>query len=294
MPATLATASMVATPALAQDAVTTEPATAATADREPTAAELADAHHSFEVAATAYESGDYETAAEEFRAAYEITQHPELLFNVYLAEERAGRPAEAAEALARYLELATAISTEERPLLERRLERLRARAASRTTVPPPAEELDDSALLASPIDDTAGAGGTGDDASDDASEGSEPPTAVSGGGPPVAGVAVLVAGAALLVGFAVLAPLSEVEDQRLASSCGRDATRSCTSDEVTTLTALNIAADVSWIGGAALAAVGVVLLVALPPDGTGTADATVAVAPWAGPDGAGLAVGGTF
>src|SRR5688572_17316087 len=71
------------------------------ASAEPTAAQLAEAQHSFELATAAYEGGDYETAAEEFRVAYEITRHPELLFNVYLAEERAGRPTEAAEALAR-------------------------------------------------------------------------------------------------------------------------------------------------------------------------------------------------
>lgn len=255
----------------------------------PTEAELADARHSFELASTAYTGGDYETAAEEFRAAYEVTRHPELLFNIYLAEERAGRPAEAAEVLALYLELATSIGAEERPLLERRLERLRARAASRVTTPPPADELDDSALLSSPMEPSASPEEV--DAGDAAAR---PTPATTGGSPPGAAIALVVTAGVLLAGFAVLAPLSEVEDQRLASSCGRDAGRSCTAGETTGLMALNLAADASWIAATVAGVVGVVLWATLPSEGGTAVEASVALAPWASPSGAGVTAGGTF
>lgn len=256
-------------PVLAQDA-------SAEVAHDASEAELAEAQHSFELATAAYEGGDYETAAEEFRVAYEITRHPELLFNVYLAEERAGRPSEAADALTSYLATAS-VAAEERVLLERRLERLRARAASRETTPP-VEELDDSALLASPIEAAPPATAV------------PVPAAESAGSPPTAGIALLVTAGVLLVSFAVLAPLSEVEDQRLATSCGRERGRTCT--DTTALTALNVASDVSWIGAAALGTAGLILLFALPWEGATRGD--VAVLPWASPDGAGLLVGGSF
>ena len=62
----------------------------------------------------------------------------------------------------------------------------------------------------------------------------------------------------------------------------------CTAEQTTTLLALDVAADVAWIGGAALAAVGLVLLFALPPE---RGDAPVAVAPFVAPTGDGAIVG---
>ncbi len=245
----------------------------------PTEAELEDARHAFEVGAAAFENGDYESASTEFRTAHELSRHPALLYNIYLAEERAGRPGEAALMLERYLE--TEVPTpEERTLLERRLERLRTRAMSRGVVVDPAEnESDRAALIARPTD----------------ADGSEwvLPTSTPTG-PPAAGVALLVTGGVLLATFAVLAPLSEVEDQRLAGSCGRSAGRSCTSDETSTLLALNVAADVSWISGGVIGAVGLVLLFALPPEGGTSTEPSVAVLPVLGPSYAGLSLGGRF
>lgn len=241
----------------------------------PTEAEMAEARHAFEVASAAFENGDYETASTEFRTAYELSRHPTLLYNVYLAEERAGRPGEAAMMLERYLELGDA-QADERAVLERRLERLRTRAASRAPVVDPTEsEADRAALLVAPTDVDGTAWRVVE----------RPP-----GGPPVAGVALLVTGGVLLVGFAVLAPLSEVEDQRLAGSCGRAVGRFCTAEETSTLLALDVAADVAWIAGAATAVVGLVLLFALPPE-RGEA-APIALAPWLVPTAGGGALAG--
>nr|MDQ3036305.1 hypothetical protein [Myxococcota bacterium] len=106
--------------ARAQTAPTPEPTA------EPTEAELDEARHSFELARRAFDAGDYETAADEFRAAYELMRHPDLLFNLYLAEERRGQHVAAEAALTSYLRDAT-VAPEQRALLERRLVRLRAR-----------------------------------------------------------------------------------------------------------------------------------------------------------------------
>lgn len=240
----------------------------------PTDAELADARHSFDLASEAFDGGDYETAASEFRAAYELTHAADLLFNVYLAEERAGRLAEADAALSQYLVDGT-IEPEQRALLERRVERLRARIASRA--PAPVEEERAETLLASPIAPVAAR---------------PPPVAapppIVETSPPVAGIAVLVAAGVLAVSFGVFVALSEVEDQRLAGSCGRDSGRTCSASDVSGLQAYDIVSDVSWIGAAALAVTGVVLLLALPPERHERALASVA--PWASPNGAGLVV----
>lgn len=247
---------------------------AAEAPPPPTEAELQEARHAFEVAAAAFENGDYETASTEFRTAYELSRHAALLYNIYLAEERAGRPGEAATMLERYLE-SDLPTPEERTVLERRLERLRTRAASREPVVDPTESGSDRAALIVAPTDAAG----------QAWEREAPVT-----GPPVAGIAVLVTGGVMLAAFAVLAPLSEAEDQRLAGTCGRSAGSYCTADQVQTLTALNIAADASWIAGAATAAVGLVLLFALPPERAGS----TTIAPTASPEHAGITVRGRF
>lgn len=261
----------------------------------PTEAELAEARHSFEVGMQAYDAGEYEAAASEFRAAYELTRAADLWFNVYLAEERAGRLPEAADALASYLRDAT-MEADQRALLERRLERLRARIAARTTQSAPpdetAEQRAEDLLARELIRDSADAIGS---PVEPPPPGAQPPAPPSSSGVHPAAIGTLAGAGALLVAFAVLAPISELEDQALAARCGRDVGSFCDPGETSTLEALDIAADVSWIGAAALGVVGVVLLFALPPEGSPREQAaSVAVAPWASPEGGGVSAGGRF
>jgi len=107
-----------------------------------------------------------------------------------------------------------------------------------------------------------------------------------GGGVHPAGIGVLIGGGVLLANFAVFAGLAAAEDGSLSDGCSP----SCSDDDVSTLRAFNLVADVSWIAGALVVATGVVLLLALPPETDG--DATAAVAPWVSPDGAGLVLAG--
>ncbi|MFO0685944.1 MAG: hypothetical protein U0234_28045 [Sandaracinus sp.] len=245
---------------------------------EPTDAELAEARHSFEVATQAFDAGDYETAATEFRTALALSGEPDLYFNIYLSEERAGNLPPAAEALGQYLEHG-AMDDEQRTLLTGRLERLRARIASHAPAPAVAEEP--QALHASPLA-TAEASPP-----PDAPPPSPPPRTVVVTSPPIAPIVLMALGGALLVNFGVFAGLSTAENDRLATTCGR----SCTSDQVSALNTYDIVADASWIAGATLGVLGLVLFFVLPAD-SHEEPAPVALAPWLSPQGGGLTIGG--
>jgi hypothetical protein len=215
------------------------------------------ARRHFEAGTAAFDTGDYATAVREFRASYELTHHPDILFNIYSAAERGGSVEEAVTALEHYLAEGT-IEPERRPALEQRLARLRERVAE--PEPDPVVEPD-------PIVEP------------------EPAPAPSGGAHP-AGVALLVgAGVAGLL-FGGLAIGSALEADRLANECGAD--RTCTDEQVSTLAALNTAADVTWPIAAAAGIAGLVLIFVLPPEQS----AHTRVVPVIGPNVAGLVIAG--
>lgn len=227
------------------------------------------ARRHFEAGTQAFETGDYERAMAEFRQAHELTDHPDLLYNIYSSAERSGQLQDAASALERYLAEGR-VEASDRAALEQRLTRLRQRIAARTSEPgepEPRPVLDRSA---------------------------EAPASApsSSGGPHPAAIGTLVGAGVLTVAFGILATISEVEDEALAQSCGSASGRTCTDAEVSTLRALNTAADVSWIGAAVTGVVGLVLLFALPAE-AGPSTQT-AVAPWASPDGGGVVAVGRW
>jgi hypothetical protein len=280
---------------------------AAAGAQELDEATTAQAQRHFETGSQAFDTGDYELAIAEFRRAHELTGHPDLLFNIYSAAERAGRLEEAAEALARHLEEAQ-IAPERRPVLEQRLARLRARMerAHGTAEGAGARE--------GPGDGAEEVVGEGPEPPD--TTGSEPSDATSAAEPSAparpanagprgsadaprtgsgsvhpAALATLVAAGVLAASFGVFAALSEVEDQSLASSCGRDATVSCGDDDLSALRVYNTVADVSWIGATVAGVAGVILLLALPTAG---GDGAVAASPWVAPGAGGLSAAGRF
>lgn len=189
----------------------------------PPAEVLARAKVHFEAGTRHYDLGAYEEAAHEFEKAYALSEHPELLYNVYSAYERAGRYAEAAAALERYLDLGE-IAPDERPSLEARLGSLRAR------IPPPAEEPphEEPEIVEAPADTQA--------------------TPARGGLPTLAVASYGVAGGMTLA-FATLAGLALSERRSLEDGCG--ATQSCTSGEAKRLRALSLTADVALAAGVA-------------------------------------------
>ncbi len=258
---------------------------AAAQDRDP---ERARGH--FEAGTSAFAEGDYPLAIQEFQAAYAITEHPDLLFNIYSAAERAGRLVEAEQALAQYLELGR--PGRERRSLTRRLTRLRARIAEEGSRAEaiPATVLEPAA--APPLEAPP-------PATDPAAEATPEEPAPEAPTPPAerpftlhpAAIGTLVASGVLFASFGAFAVLSEVEDQSLAGRCRSELGGQCEAQQVRTLEALNLVADVSWIAGAAAAAAGLALAFALPADEAG---ASLAVLPWASPDGAGAGVVGRW
>jgi tetratricopeptide (TPR) repeat protein len=90
-----------------------------------TTAEDAVARDRFRRGTAFFDAGDYEEAAREFEAAYDLSRHPELLFNVYLAHERLGNLAQAIAALEGYLN--DGDPGERREALTSRRDRLRER-----------------------------------------------------------------------------------------------------------------------------------------------------------------------
>lgn len=229
----------------------------------------------FDEGTQAFEVGDYERAATAFRAAYELTHHPDLLFNIYSALERGGDVVAAADALEGYLRDGDP-EEERRASLQARLSRLRARAAEQRASRAEAEleaeregRRRDAEERSAPAD-------------------VEPaPADDGGGGVHPAAIGVLVGGGALLASFAVFAALAAVENDNLASTCSPE----CGGGEVATLSTFNLIADISWIGGAVAAATGLVLLFVLPAEGE---DTSAAFAPWVAPSGAGGTIVGRF
>ncbi|MBX3276188.1 MAG: tetratricopeptide repeat protein [Sandaracinaceae bacterium] len=224
-----------------------------------------EARRHFEAGTAAFDVGDYEQAATEFRAAYDLTRHPDLLFNVYSALERAGRIEEAAEALDGYLRDGDP-DGERRAALTARLARLRERIAGARAA------REEPAPIAEPTQ---------------AAPAPAPAAPAADGGVHPAPIALLVAGGALLVTFAILAGVAAAEDARLSDACSPG----CSADDVGTLGALTLGADVAWISGAVAAAAGLVLLFVLPPEGE---SAQAALVPFVTPTAAGVSAVGRF
>jgi hypothetical protein len=81
-----------------------------------------------------YEKGAFMEAAVEFEAAYRVSGHPKLLYNVYLAYRDGDAPEQAARALREYLEKEAVI--ENRQQLEARLKVLESRQGQAAAPPP--------------------------------------------------------------------------------------------------------------------------------------------------------------
>lgn len=171
-----------------------------------------------------YEAGRFQQAAEEFEASYALRPHPELQHNIYLAHRDAGNRTEAAAALRRYLDESEEVPN--RALLEARLEAL---------------ESDDSDPDESEPDETP--------------QTAEAPSMLPG--------AVLIGTGAALGVVAVVTGVGALDaEDRLHERCptrvGCDPADESIEDEARRMA---LATDVIWPIAAAVAAVGVVLMI---------------------------------
>lgn len=255
--------------------------------------QVAAAH--FERGSVAYERGDYTEAQAAFQAAYEITAHPDLLYNVYTAAERGGELEVAVEALEGYLRDGSPTEAR-REALEIRYERLQMRMAEARAVAAQAAAREEEQRIARDARLREAEQARQEAQSAEAAERESRMAQLEAAHATsdalvMAGVVTAVAAGAALLSFGVFAGVSEAEDGSLASSCGRDAGRVCGTDDLGALQTWNLVADTSWITGAALGVTaGLLVLVgeALRPSEQGD----VAVLPAVGPTQAGLVLQG--
>ena len=224
-----------------------------------------EARNLFVAGQNAFGNGYFARAVDFFERAYALSHRSGLLYNIAFAADRLRSDARALEAYRAYL--AAEPETGRRAEVEARIAFLES-AQAPPPEPEPAAEAPEVEIAA------------------------EAPSSDSGGGFHPAGIATLVGAGVLLASFGVFATLSELEDQRLASSCGRDRDAACTPSAVRTLETLNTVADVSWILSAAAAVTGLVLLLALPEEEQ--ARPSLALAPWFLPEGAGAVMVGQW
>lgn len=129
----------------------------------PSEADEARARQHFQAGQNHFSELQYDEAAREFAEAWRFSGRAEMLFNLSIALERALEFDRAIEAVERYLAVAPP-DAEQRPLAERRLDRLRTlrdrqRAQAQGRTPPgpaPAPEPDDARPIGLGSDDGGG------------------------------------------------------------------------------------------------------------------------------------------
>lgn len=204
-----------------------------------------------------YDSGRFTEAAAEFELAYEQSQRPALLYNLYVAYRDAAQMRQAADALRRYLSLA--VEVENRDQLEARLASMEAAAEDE---PEPADAPPAEATPDTPPASPSSAGG--------------------GGGTWTPGWIIAGVGGAIVVGGVITGVLALDAQARLESEFGCTAEGACqpgfeaTRDEGALLAGLT---DGFLIGGAAIAATGVILALVLSDGGGDAATAGVGCGP---------------
>jgi tetratricopeptide (TPR) repeat protein len=168
-----------------------------------------------------FETGEYESALNEFTRAYELSGRPALLYNIVLVHERLGNLEPAIEYLRRYLAEAPE-AEEHRPTLEARIASLERRLAE---------------------------------------ERARPEVPVESSGPSISpftwvSLGVGAAGLAVFGVFGILA-LSTAAD--LDDNCVT--LGSCTADDVDSLGTYSLVADIGLVTGVVGAGLGVALLI---------------------------------
>jgi tetratricopeptide (TPR) repeat protein len=218
----------------------------------------------FQAGASEFAAGRFESALASFTAAFELSERPQLLYNIALCHEELRHFGEAAAHLRRFLDEVESVA--QRAAIERRVELLEAAAAKQES----AEDEEPAPL------------------EDDEHEFEALPEPGRSSAPSAAWASFGVSGAGLLIGI-VLGSVGLARKNALEARCG--ATSSCDPDEVKRMERLGIAADVSLGIAIAATAAGTALFFALR-DREG--DHTVSAAPWAAPRSAGLSISRRF
>lgn len=215
----------------------------------------------FEAGQAAFSDGRFEDALARWRESYELTEHPELLYNIATSLDRLGRLEEAMDEYEAFLEAMPDATN--RNYVRRRVEVIREQIAGReadaASAPPPGTE---------------GAPGVLDD----------PVERPSRGEPSRVGPAISfgLAGAALIAGV-VTAVLADERYAALEEACPNGVCAESSAGDIDTLTALTVSTDV-LLGVALLAGVGGLLWWVLD---TGDGGESVEASAWCAPGGCG-------
>ena len=215
----------------------------------------------FQSGASYYEAGSYDDALREWTRAYELSQRPELLYNLSLAHQGLNHLQEARDHLRRFLDEVEDVPN--RANLETRIENLDRRIAAQAAAPDPDPGQDPD-----PDPDTT-----------------PPPTQASSGYISPGAIGGFVGAGVGVAMFAIFGGLTLGEDGRL-----QDEPSTWGPGAADGLRTFALMADI----GLGLAVVGgVVGLVFLLVD-TGPSESDVAVLPWFDQSGGGIAAGGRF
>ncbi|MFK7985933.1 MAG: hypothetical protein AB8I08_07865 [Sandaracinaceae bacterium] len=190
-----------------------------------------------------YEANRFEEAGAAFEAAYDVTAHPSMIYNAYVAYRDAGLPREALRTLRRHLAL-IAERDPERPRLEARLQGLEQQVSA-------SPEPDIVSVQPDPV---------------------PPEPQPDSGDATLAPAVVLAAGGVVLVTGAILAGVTAAEHESFVELC----TGSCPelADDAASGQALALASDILLAVGGAVAVAGLIWLVveaASGSDGSGSA-----------------------
>ncbi len=278
----------------------------------------------FKAGKSYFDTGDYELALREFERAYELSQRPQLHYNISVAHEKLGNLEKAIPALEKYL--AEAPDVPNRQTLELRLENMKKRLEKRqeaaadekaaAPVPVPVPTGEQAEAPSEPLEPAAEpppeAGPEPQPVSEEGqteepAPQEEPSDEAASGGLPTGALVAFIAGgvgAAMFVGFGTAAL---IKDGSLSDECLDDNDRpTCDSDEVSGLTTFALLADLGLAVAVVGGVVGTVLLLsggdeqelsakaAKAGKASNAARKQAAVVPWLGPGQAGAAARVSF
>lgn len=242
----------------------------------------------FQAGANYFSSASYADALREFNRAYELSQKPELFFNISLCYQNLGDFDQAITYLDKYM---TAVpNAANKPQLDERMANLKKLRDQRdaVTMPPPSDSGSGAATTTKESDELpaieAPVVTPGDQRTADEDE---------GGGIPTASLVSFIVGGAGVVAFATFGILAMGEDSSLADGCGKD--KSCTDDDVSALKTDALIADIGL--GVAVVGAGLGVLFWVLDSGEEQApsgSASLRVAPFVTPSTAGAALSGRF
>lgn len=216
--------------------------------------EQARAH--FRIGRAYYDNGDFVRAAQEFEAAFAISHHSQLLYNIYLAYRDANVSRKAMEALKGYLEQVDDVPN--RAQLAARLESLQQSLANEPERPTPTTTPDPNTNAAATTTT-----GTESTAPADATGPMDTAAPAGGGKNILVPLIVMSAGGALILGSVVTGIITSGKEADLESQCPD---MMCRSDDQTAKNlqssgnTMALVTDILLFGGIAVAGAGVALL----------------------------------